>query len=188
MNASAEMGRIKCKNVLDLEDFAKYMLVNYFCGNTDWDRHNWYASFNRRSRGAKWHFHSWDAEHVLKGENDDATSRNNGGKPTGFHHRLMNSPEYKLIFSDLVRREFFNGGELTPSRTTAHYRRRIDIIDRAIRAESARWGDAKNFEVDGRSWRTRDLDWAPAVDRLMSAWVPHRRAVVIGQLEAAGLW
>ncbi len=169
-------------NLLDLEDFAKYMLVNYFCGNTDWDRHNWYASFNRRSRGAKWHFHSWDAEHVLKGENDDATSRNNGGKPTGFHHRLMNSPEYKLIFSDLVRREFFNGGELTPSRTTAHYRRRIDIIDRAIRAESARWGDNKR---PGQPY-TRGNEWMAERNRILGSYLRRRTATVFRQIQNRG--
>lgn len=167
---------------LDLEDFAKYMLVNYFCGNTDWDHHNWYASFNRRLRGAKWHFHSWDAEHVLKGENDDATGRNNGGKPTGFQHRLMSSPEYKLIFSDLVRREFFNGGELSPSRAMAHYRKRLAIIDRAVRAESARWGDNKR---PGQPY-TRGNEWMAERDRILRSYLRRRTSIVFSQLQNRG--
>ena len=167
---------------LDLEDFAKYMIVNYFCGNTDWDHHNWYASFNRRERGAKWHFHSWDAEHVLKGENDDTTGHNNSGKPTGFQHRLMTSGEYKLIFADIVRREFFNGGELSPSRTMAHYRRRLDIIDHAVRAESARWGDSKR---PGQPY-TRGNEWMAERDRILRSYLRRRTSIVFRQFQDRG--
>ncbi|MFT5526663.1 MAG: hypothetical protein ACI9HK_004642, partial [Pirellulaceae bacterium] len=34
-------------DLLDMENFIDYMLVNYYLGNTDWAHHNWYASFNR---------------------------------------------------------------------------------------------------------------------------------------------
>ncbi len=169
-------------SLLDLEDFAKYMLVNYFCGNTDWDHHNWYASFNRRLPGAKWHFHSWDAEHVLKGEGDDATGRNNAGKPTGFQHRLMNNAEYKLIFADLVRRELFNGGELTPSRVIAHYQRRLAIIDQAIRAESARWGDNKR---PGQPY-TRGNEWTTERNRILRSYLRRRTSTVLQQIKNRG--
>lgn len=29
--------------LLDVEDFARYMLVNFWAGNTDWSHQNWYA-------------------------------------------------------------------------------------------------------------------------------------------------
>ena len=35
------------RELLDVEDFARYMLLNYWAGNTDWSHQNWYASFNR---------------------------------------------------------------------------------------------------------------------------------------------
>jgi len=172
----------RATSMLDLEDFAKYMIVNYFCGNTDWDQHNWYASFNRRVRGARWHFHSWDAEHVLKGENDDATGRNNSGKPTGFQHRLMANEDYKLIFADIVRREFFHGGELSPSRAIAHYSRRLNIIDRAIRAESARWGDSKR---PGQPY-TRGNEWLAERNRIVRGYLRRRTNTVFRQFQDRG--
>ncbi len=169
---------------LDLEDFAKYMLVNYYGGNTDWDHHNWYASFNRVQPGAKWHFHSWDAEHVLKGAADNATGANNSNKPTGFHYRLMASPEYNLIFADVVRREFFNDGNLTPARAAAHYQNRIAIINEAVRAESARWGDNMR---PGQPY-LRGVEWQAELDRLLNSYFPTRTNTVLNQLISRGFY
>ncbi len=167
---------------LDLEDFAKYMLVNYYGGNTDWDHHNWYATYNRVEPGAKWHFHSWDAEHVLKDVNHNETGSPNSGKPTGFHTRLMTSPEYKLIFADLVRREFFHDGVLTPANAAALYQQRINIINEAIRAESARWGDNKR---PGQPY-LRGVEWLAELNNLLNNYFPSRTSVVLNQFRSAG--
>ena len=61
--------------LLEIDDFIDYMLVNIYGGNRDWDHHNWYATCNRID--GKWRFHSWDAEKVLQGINDDVTNLNN---------------------------------------------------------------------------------------------------------------
>lgn len=166
--------------VLDLEDFARYMLVNYFTGNTDWARHNWYATYNKVQPGAKWHFHSWDAEHVLKGNTNNVTGNNVAGSPTRLQHRLVTSPEYRLLFADLVRKEFFNGGHLTPDNAVTHYWNRIDIIDDAVRAESARWGD--NKLSSSAAPHTRGGLWVAERNRLTGSWFPQRTGTVLGQL------
>ena len=167
---------------IDLEGLARYMLVNYFCGNNDWDHHNWYASYKRTRPGSLLRFHSWDAEHVLKELHDDSTSTNNPGKPTGFHHRLMTSPEYKLIFADMVRREFYNGGHLTRGKVITHYLNRLDIIDEAIRAESARWGDNKRL---GQPY-LRGVEWLAERDRLVTTYFRTRIRDVPSQFNARG--
>ena len=58
---------------------------------------------------------------------------------------------------------------------------RKESIDLAIIAESARWGDAKVSLP-----RTRDGDWLPAVEYLLSEYVPFRTDVVLNQLRAKG--
>lgn len=169
---------------LDLVDFARYMLANYYGGNTDWSHHNWYATFNKVAPGAKWHFHSWDAEHVLKGNTDNRTTDNDANTPTDLQHELMDSVEYKLIFADLVRKEFFNGGNLTPANAVGHYLNRINDINEAVRAESARWGD--NKLGSGSAPHTRGGDWQNELNRLTGSYFPQRTRTVLGQFISAG--
>ncbi len=169
--------------VLDVQDLARYMLVNYYGGNTDWAHHNWYASYNRVAPDGKWRFHSWDAEHVLKDLDDDSTELEDNDDDQGpavIHHSLMENAEYRLIFADLVRKECFDGGNLTPGNALAHYMRRIAIINEAIRAESARWGDNK---VGGGAPHTRE-DWLAELERLTNDYFPKRTNAVLGQLKA----
>lgn len=167
---------------IDLRDFARYMIVNYFAGNDDWDRHNWYASFKHVEPTGKWRFHSWDAEHVLKDLARDSTSTQNPGKPTGFQHRLATSPDYRLLFADEVHRLMANGGPLTPENSVAQYNRRIAIIDRAIRAESARWGDNKR---PGNPY-LRGEEWLDELENLRTQYFPNRTSRVIDQFRARG--
>ena len=169
--------------LLDVEDFARYMLVNYYGGNTDWSHHNWYASFNRVEAGAKWHFHSWDAEHVLKGNGDNQTGDRDANTPTDLHYELTANQEYRLVFADLVRKEFFNGGNLTPTKAIEHYMNRINDINEAIRAESARWGDNK---VGGGTPHLRGVDWKNELNRLTGSYFPQRTATVLNQFISRG--
>lgn len=168
--------------VLDLEDFARYMLVNYYIGNTDWDRHNWYATYNKVQPGAKWHFHSWDAEKGQQGVGDNRTDVNTSGGPTRLQHRLTRSPEYRLLFADLVRKELFNGGNLTPDNAEDHYWNRINIINEAVRAESARWGDNKLNLWD--SPLTRQNRWLTELNWQINTYFPARTRTALGQFRS----
>ena len=125
---------------LDVTNFIDYMLLNFYVGNTDWSHQNWYASFNHNSPEGRWRFHSWDAEHVLKGINDNSVGKNNAASPTGFHQSLKRNKEYQVLFGDRIHRHFFNDGVLTPEKAATSYEARLDSIDEAIVAESARWG------------------------------------------------
>ena len=83
------------------------MLLNFYVGNTDWSHQNWYASFNRNNPEGRWRFHSWDAEHVLKGVNDNSVGKNNAASPTGFHQSLKRNEEYRTLFGDKIHQHFF---------------------------------------------------------------------------------
>ncbi len=170
---------------LDIVPFIDYMIVNFYAGNTDWAHHNWYASFNRVIPGSKWHFHSWDAEHVVKLHegNTNVTARNDAGSPTAIHQRLSLNSEYRLLFADRVHKHFFNGGTMTPAKAAAAYQARMAQIDRAIVGESARWGDNSPLRQDNVTPTpyTRNTDWFPDNQLLLSNYFPNRTSQVLTQ-------
>ncbi|MCD6304511.1 MAG: lamin tail domain-containing protein, partial [Planctomycetes bacterium] len=167
---------------LDVENLIDYLLVNYYVGNVDWDHHNWYATKSRVDPAGRWRFHSWDAEHVLKGANDNVTGKNDSNGPTGIHQRLMASDEYRMLFADHVYKHFFNNGLLTPARAAEMYQHVLDQVDRAVVGESARWGD--NAYEDAPY--TRDAQWVAERDRLLNNYFPGRTATVLNQLKSRG--
>jgi len=164
---------------LDVTDFIDYMLMNYYIGNTDWAHQNWYASRNRTDPEARWHYHSWDAEHSMEGLYEDSTRRNNSGGPTRVHYNLMDDPEYRICFSDRVHKHFFNGGVLTPEGATALYQIRLNEVDRAVTGESARWGDNHRSTP-----YTRDIDWIRERDYLLQTYLARRTDIVLDQLKS----
>ena len=168
---------------LDIPNFIDYMLVNFFVGNGDWSHQNWYASFNRNSNEGRWRFHSWDAEHVLKGVNDNSVSKNNAASPTGFHQKLKQNTEYNVLFGDRIQRHFFGNGVLTPDNAAATYQTRLDSIDEAIIAESARWGDNQRSTP-----YTRDKEWVAEKNRLLKEYFPRRTGIVLKQLQSQKLY
>lgn len=166
---------------LDIRSLMDYILINYYVGNSDWAHHNWYASYNTQDPLGRWQFHSWDAEHSMEALYYDNTGRNNSGGPTGVHHRLMANSTYHSIFQDRVRQHCFDGGLLTPEGAAFHYQKRLDEIDLAIIAESARWGDNHSTVP-----YTRDIDWILERDWQLQTFFPQRTDVLLGQLRARG--
>ncbi|MHC4518979.1 MAG: lamin tail domain-containing protein, partial [Planctomycetota bacterium] len=169
------------QNHLDAVGLADYLLMNYFIGNTDWAHQNWYASRSRIDPEGLWRYHSWDAEHCMEGLNDNSTGRNNSGGPTGVHHRLIDNPEYRLLFADRVHRHFYNDGVLTTAGATGLYQVRLDEVDRAVVGESARWGDNHRSTP-----YTRDVDWVRERDWLLGTYFPQRSQIVFNQIRSRG--
>ncbi len=173
----------KVATLLDIPDFINYMLVNYYGGNSDWGHQNWYATHHSKDPEGRWRFHSWDAEKVLLELEDDITSKSDYGGPTGIHHQLKRNPMYRFAFADLAHKHLTGEGGLTPTSVSRLYQHHLQRIDRAIRAESARWGDSGR-----RPAYTRGKDWFRERDRLLQTYFPNRTAVFRKQLERAGLY
>lgn len=188
------------KEYLDVDEFADYMLVNFYTGNDDWPHHNWYAG-RRRLDGEVWRFSSWDAEHVLKDAAYNATgvgtAGNHLGTPGEVYNSLRQNPEWRLLFADHVQRHMLNGclyvnpqstawNEAAPENNVpaAAYMRRIGEIDSAIRLESARWGDNRRPTQP----YTRDVEWTAELNRLLRSWFPQRWGIVLNQFRSAGLY
>jgi hypothetical protein len=167
--------------VLDTADLARYVSLNYWAGNTDWAHQNWYATYRAGHADGRWRFHSWDAEHTLKDPHENVTGKDDPGGPTHLHQRLMLNPAYRELFAETVNELFASDGLLDPGKVSALYRQRLSEIDRAVRAESARWGDNRR-----RRPYTRGDDWVAERDRLPCRYFPTRTAVVHGQFRDAG--
>jgi hypothetical protein len=163
---------------IELDDFIRYVLVNFYVGNADWSAQNWYASFNRGSGSGRWRFHSWDAEWVLDSPQRDVTElrgRDLGG-PKFLHSRLRENAEYRARFALIARQLLEGEGPLSPARAAALYRTRADEIEAAVVAESARWGDnrrAEPYTID---------DWRARRDYLLTEYFPARSGVLRQQL------
>ena len=165
---------------LDISDFIHYMLVNVGLANRDWGHKNYYVS--QSPVDGKWRFHSWDAEKVFQGLNDDLTDRNNNPGPTGMHHSLSDNADYRIHFADAVAKHFFNGGVMSTEGLQRVYKRRTDEIGRAVILESARWGDA------ARSTPYTKEDWDAERDRLMNDYFVKRPNIAVKQFKDADLF
>ena len=169
---------------LDLNSFIDYILVNFYAGNKDWAFQNWNASYNKSDPNSLWLFHNWDAEKTFQLVDDDVTDADDLGAPTHIHQRLKENAQYRLKFADRAHRLMFDSGVLTPEVVSTMYLSRLDDIDRAVVAESARWGDNRN--PDNPAY-TRD-DWLLEKGRLMTEFFPERTRTLLNQLREDKLY
>ncbi|MHA3770583.1 lamin tail domain-containing protein [Verrucomicrobiota bacterium sgz303538] len=107
----------------------------------------------------------------------DAFSKSN---PQYIFQQCIYAQEFKTLVADRVYKHFYNGGVLTPETARALLDARGAEIDRAVVAESARWGDAKVATPLTRA------TWIAAMDNVRNNFIVQRTGVVLGQLRAKG--
>src|SRR5262249_11018441 len=94
--------------------------------------------------------------------------------------------------ADRVHRHLFNGGALTPAAAAERFRTWSDRLDRAIIAESARWGNYRRevhpYKVGPYALYTRDDHWRPEIERRLPEYFPPRTRLLLQQLREAGLY
>ncbi len=194
--------------LLDIDNLIDEMLTIFFAGDGDavlsqflgHDRPNNWFSVYRRNGADGFRFFIRDAEHTLGAPSwsADQTGPFTGtlandftySNPQRMHQDLMASPEYRLRFADHVRRHFFNGGALTPAATLARWQRRADQVEKAMKTESARWGDAQTITglPAGHPPRYLVSDWQNAINYVKTSILPGRTTTVLNQLRADNLY
>lgn len=174
---------------IDPVSLCDYMLINFYGGNNDWDHHNWAAGRNRKNPGSGFIFFCWDSEKILENVSENYVTENNAQRPSGIFSRLMGNKEFRMLFADRVNLHLDNGGALTPEKVTTRWLRIADIIDTALVAESARWGD---YRRDVHSWNsgpyllyTVNDHWVPEKKRLLTSYFPARTQILLNQLKSA---
>ncbi len=179
---------VQIDNVID---FA----INFmFTGNQDMPTslgnnvaNNFWAIRNPNSRDG-WQFIAHDNEHNMLSVNEDQTRDDPAGRsvnsfnPKYLHQQLDELPEYRLRFADRIQKHFFNDGPLTRDNARKLLQTRVDQIDQAIIAESARWGDQHNEPaLDKNTWLA-EVDW------LLNDFLGNRTEVVLNQFRRRGLY
>ena len=187
------------ERLLDVDNLIDYMIITYYTGDRDGPGsrftqprpNNFYGIYNRENPdGFKWMEH--DSEHSLgRGENDmvnpltlehpgfDA-NRFSYFNPHWLHEALArDSEEYRTRFADRVHKYFDNDGLLTPDAATSVIDARAAVVDTAIVAESARWGDSKRTVPYDKD------DWLNAVQQVRD-WISNRNQTVIDQFKGRG--
>jgi hypothetical protein len=190
------------KNLLYMENFIDYLLVNFYIGNMDWGKNNWFAGRNRITPDQGFHFFSWDAENCMTDVNLDRISGNNafegplreilfGSSSGSVNGGLSKNAEFKRIFSERVQQHFFNGGALSPESVAECYRSLADEIDLPVILESARWGDFRKKVMPHNNTKityTRNEHWLPRRQALFDDYLPKRTEIVLAQLKKLGLY
>ena len=177
---------------LDVINFIDYMINNYYGANWDWDHHNWIAVRNRNNPGEGFKFFCWDAEHILENVSSNVLSLNNDNRPSGLFQKLCKNEDFLRLFADRVQLHCFNGGVLTPEASIKRWMKRANVIDLAIIAESARWGDYRRdvhqyYESGPFDLYTKQ-NWLVEQAFLIREYFPYRTNEFIQQLREAGLF
>jgi hypothetical protein len=190
--------------LLDVDALIDYMLLTFWTGNTDGatsaflgdDRaNNWFGARDRTARRG-FVFFPHDFEHCLFNIGEDRTGPYNrmfndessyGEKrlyynPMFLHGDLMDVAAYRERWQEGVQRHLFNGGMLDLAANRDRILRLAAVVDSAILAESARWGDMYATPPLTRA------HWAAERDYIVDQFLPARTAQVIAQLRADDLY
>lgn len=178
------------KNYLDVDNFADYMLLHFYADSEDWPHHNGYAAANAVSGDGMYRFWCWDQEIALDKYGWNRYNNNSGaGAP---FQRLRQNAEFRMLFADRVQKHLFNGGALSEQASINRYMGLANQIDKAIVAESARWGDTQastpygntpgsSNDIDGDYYPplinnpiyfTREQHWVTERDNVVNNYIP----------------
>jgi hypothetical protein len=198
----------RIQTYLHIDSLIDYIILNCYIGNLDWDGHNWRTARQQRN-GAQFRFFPWDSEFAISpngpgGKQNpgplsnalhvNRTAVNGQGRPSALHQRLTLNPQYRLRFADRIHLHLFQNGALSAHQAEAIWRHRSQRMDRAIIAESARWGDFRR-DVEAPSWAqtlfdlyTRDDHYLPDQAYILGTYLPQRTHIVLAQFRAQNLY
>ena len=167
--------------LLDAENFIDYMLLNFYGGNQDWDRHNWIASRNRVNPGNGFQLFVWDGEQnliSLSTSNLWSIDFSTGKCPTNIFYPLLMVDEFKILLGDRIQKHLYNKGSLTPTIAAERYKKRANEIELSMLGESARWGDYHD-----QVFKLKLYHWQNQRDYLMNTFFPGRTDWLIDELK-----
>lgn len=176
----------RIQQVLDVDTYIDYQIVNRFGGNGDLKTNgNWRAAgggpfpSGRPEEMAPWKLYSWDAERIL----EDPGTSSEPLDPMGIRGSLDSMTDYRVRFADRLQKHFFQGGALTSDACKDRWMKFANSIDRAVIAESARWGDHRRSTA-----YTRNAEWLTEQRRLCNNYFPVRSNNVLQRYRSQGFY
>jgi len=177
---------------LDLTEFADYLILNFYAGNSDWDRSaNWYA-IRPRTAGGRFRFLVWDAERTFGSIEANTLDFDDEESPMRLFHQLSENAVFRELFASRAKRLLFANGPLSPEPAGERLRLLADSVAPALAAEAARWG---NYRATVHQYKSGPYEaltvrdhWQPEIDRLQSSYIPRRCEILLGQFPERGLF
>ncbi len=177
-------GYDEVKKYLDVVNYADYILLEFFGGNTiDWrSASNWMAG-RRREPGAGFQFFAWDSDIVLRtGADSDIVNFGGPGFLGTRDGGVQQYPEFRRLLAERAQLYFFDDGLFTDERLRSQIDELQTRLEVSIIADTARWGSGL---YTPETWRT-GMEWIK--DTYAPVDGPSRSATVIEQMRHAGLF
>ena len=176
-------------DLLDVNNYIDYMLMNFYIGNADWPWQNFYTARQEDPGSTGFKSFPWDSEMALglSWQRDPLTANETGvNQGLGIPYAgLRYNVDFQMRFADHAQKALFNNGALTPTEVQPRYQALATLVDSAIVTESARWGDVVlnpgTLPFTQSTWRTER-------DFVMNSWLTQRTSVMVNQLRSAGLY
>ncbi len=175
---------------LDADNLIDYMVLHITAGAEDWPHHNWWAARRRGPKSTGFKFFSWDQEisndslvrtHTLfETRFEDPVS---SPSPSYLYGQCRANASFRRAFGDRVQKHLFGGGLLSPGASSGRWMARQGEIDRAIVAESARWGDARRA-VPYR----RESEWLAEENWMRNVYWPQVHPIAVERFRRVGLY
>ena len=182
--------------LLNVDSLIDYMILSIYIGSDDWPDHNWWSA--RRSRSPDqdgFHFFTWDQEisnvNTLYGKSSWGViyaEANADGTPTRVYNRLRTGSEFRSRFADRIHHHLFNQGALSPAKNLGRWNARVAEIDKAIVAESSRWGDYQSNHTNPGKPYTRENAWLPHLNWMTANYWPKIPVTALQRFRSANLY
>jgi hypothetical protein len=176
---------------LDLPELADYLILNFYAGNSDWDRSANWVAIRPRAPNGRFQFLVWDGEGTLGNLEADTLDFDDDESPPRLFHKLAENDAFRKLFADRAQKLLFENGPLAPKAAAERYCNLAESVAPALTAEAARWGAFREERYRYRanlSAYTAEKDWKPEVERIQTQYFPKRREVLLNQLRRYGLF
>lgn len=175
--------------LLDIDNFIDYMLINQYAGNTDWDYHNWYAIRSNAKNAPGFRFLCWDSELIFDNDSENVLTKNSGKEsPTGIFNRLLKHPQFASRYLARAKEVLAKDGLLGKQSVVEVWDSLYNSISSALYCEAARWGDYRRDVPNGYGYAstvyTVDGQYAKERKRLKNLYFPLRTQKVLNQITA----
>lgn len=183
-NPSAEV-----EQLLDIDNFIDYMLLNQYGGNDDWDKHNWLAFRNREDSTQGFRMLCWDSEIVFTTLDYNALGKDKSRCPSRILNNLVKNQNFLHRYMDRAYQLLeAPGGWLTPEVVTQTWDSLYAIIEKPLWAESARWGDYRRdvHRQCSNLFRPDGSEFMNERNRLRGTYFPQRTGKLLSQLKNKG--
>jgi len=189
---AAEHGYHGIGQYLDLTEFVDYLILNFYAGNADWDRSANWCAIRPRIPGGKFQFLVWDAERILNDPYINTMGSDDDESPMRLFHKLSENAGFRSFFAERARRLLLGNGPLSPEAAETRFRALTTLIEKALPAESARWGtyrkEVHQYKTGPFENYTPNEHWQPEVNRILTDFFSRRREILLDQFRERGLF